>query len=193
MFEQFFSVPSISKEEILLFTTFVLDEAVLVSLLVEHGVSEDQRIIVYHDILRHRSPGYLVAHFPNATVCSVILQSGCEKQCPVFHSKLWARIKGEKLKKIAVTSANLSAYHLVKAGEKTGSWETFMVMDCRPNQELPNSFIFSKIEKTKKHKRLKKKPETLLIDTRRCFRFGVTDKKVFQIIQQISSVRLIIE
>lgn len=186
MFTKFFKTP-ITEDEILLFTTFVLDEAVLVSLLNENSIDKNQRIIVYHDILRHRNPGYLLAHYPKATVYSVILL-GATKKCPVFHSKLWARIKNNKFNKIAITSANLSAYHLVDTGEKSGTFESFIEVD-RPNEKLLNSFIFSNLNikrDPKRHKKLKAKPETILIDTRRGFSAKLSKNRIFEIIQQIN-------
>ena len=47
---------AIKTDEILCFTTFTLDETVLVALLQSQKVNPKQRIVVFHDVLRHRNP-----------------------------------------------------------------------------------------------------------------------------------------
>lgn len=187
MFSTFFKIPKIKENEILLFTTFTLDEAVLVSLLTEYGINKNQRIIVYHDIMRHRNPGYLFAHYPKSIVYSVILKKG-NNQCPVFHTKLWARIENKKLQKMVITSANISAYHLVKTDDKSGTFESYLEIPCA-NESMPNSFIFNNIKHDRRlhgHERLNNVvPETILIDTRNKFKIGLSKNSIFYIIKGI--------
>ncbi len=190
MFRTFFKTPKIKEKEILLFTTFTLDEAVLVSLLNEYGVNKNQRIIVYHDIMRHRNPGYLFAHYQKSTVYSVILKKG-NNHCPVFHTKLWARIQNKKLQKMVITSANISAYHLVKSGDKNGTFESYIEIPCA-NENLPNSFIFNNIKHDRSlygHERLNNiDPETILIDTRNKFKIGLSKNSIFNTIRGIDEI-----
>lgn len=160
-----------ANSEILCFTTFTLDEAVLVALLKKYGVNKNQRIVVFHDVLRHRTPGYLRAHFPNSIVYTVVLK-GAGSNCPVFHSKLWMRIERKQqnyvIKRLAVTSANISRFHLAdNEGSKT--FESFNLIDDCEIKLPSNSFVFDKLKKEKKgHERLEGlKPETILVDIRR--------------------------
>lgn len=187
MFSTFFKTPKIKENEILLFTTFTLDEAVLVSLLTEYGVNKNQRIIVYHDIMRHRNPGYLFVHYPKSTVYSVILKKK-NNHCPVFHTKLWARIQNKKLQKLIITSANISAYHLVNSGDKSRTFESYIEIPCA-NESLPNSFIFRNIKYDRNlygHERLNNVvPETILIDTRNKFKIVLSKNSIFNIIRGI--------
>jgi hypothetical protein len=168
MIESFFD--KLIHEEILLFTTFTLDEVVLVKLLEEYKVNKEQRIVVYHDVLRHRNPGYLSAHYPNSTVITVVLKRFNNKNCPVFHSKIWVRIlkiNGTlKITNLVITSANLSQYHLVKRDE-SGTFESY-VQFKNINLQLPKSFIFEKdnLISDIKHKRINERPETIFIDNR---------------------------
>ncbi len=53
----FFS--GMKSDSALLFTTFGLDEVVLAQLLMEHKVQRDKRVIVFHDVMKHRNPGFL--------------------------------------------------------------------------------------------------------------------------------------
>lgn len=188
MFSTFFKTPKIKENEILLFTTFTLDEAVLVSLLNEYGVNKNQRIIVYHDIIRHRNPGYLFAHYPQSTVYSVILKKG-SNHCPVFHTKLWARIQNKKLHKMVITSANISAYHLVESGDNNGTFESYIEIPCA-NENMPNSFIFCNIKRSKsRHERLANAaPETILIDTRSKFKMNLLKDSIFNTIKWIDEI-----
>lgn len=189
IFSTFFKTPKIKENEILLFTTFTLDEAVLVSLLTEYDVNKNQRIIVYHDIMRHRNPGYLFVHYPKSTVYSVILKKK-NNHCPVFHTKLWARIKNKKLQKMVITSANISAYHLVNSGDKRGTFESYIEIICT-NENLPNSFIFNNIkhDKRPRHERLNNvNPETILIDTKKKFKIGLSKNSIFNIIKSIDEI-----
>lgn len=120
----------LSDKETLLFTSFTLDEAVLVGLLHGNSVPSQQKIVVYHDVLRHRNPGALKAYYPNAIVYSVVLNNPTKDRCPVFHSKIWARVTDKGLSRLAITSANLSQYHLVKY-EKSGTLESFHILNSR--------------------------------------------------------------
>ncbi|MDE2341952.1 MAG: hypothetical protein KGL63_00940 [Betaproteobacteria bacterium] len=170
--EPFFE--GLQEDEVMLFTTFALDEAILVALLENYGVPKQQKIVVFHDILRHRCPGLLRSFFPRSMVYTVVLTKSFDNRCPVFHSKVWARIKGEIAQKFVITSANLSQYHLVKR-EGSGTMETLQYLSgasiqCGTIGEVfsPERLYPTKEEVFKKNglDRLKMKPHSLIVDTR---------------------------
>jgi len=68
-FKAFFGSSSRQQWGCLVFTTFTLDEAVLHALLQQHQVPKDCRIVVFHDILRRRNPGFraLTTGIPQST------------------------------------------------------------------------------------------------------------------------------
>jgi len=173
-FETFFR--GIGDGEVVLFTTFTLDEAVLVELLKYEKVSPTQKIVVFHDILRHRNPGFLKSIFHNAMVYTIELEINHPKRCPVFHSKIWARLKinnnKPELIKLVVTSANLSSYHLVQR-EEGGTLESYKCFEGQ-GVSLPTetpifdaAFLFpNKLELQKGWHRCKMTPHSLIIDAR---------------------------
>jgi hypothetical protein len=56
-----------------IFTTFSLDEQILVTLLQTHRVRTDCRIVVLHDLMKRHKPGFLRQFYPDSTVVSVTL------------------------------------------------------------------------------------------------------------------------
>lgn len=172
--EAFFE--GVGVDEVILFTTFTLDEAVLAGLLDSQSVSRAQRIVVFHDVMRHRNPGYLKSKYCNAMVYTVDLKSNHPKRCPVFHSKIWARIqfksRGPELKRLVITSANLSPYHLVNRGEG-GTLESYLCIDGRGiilPKETPifNAAFLRPSESVLQRglKRCRVNPHSLIVDAR---------------------------
>lgn len=94
-----------------LFTTFSLDEQVLVALLRKHSIRTDRRIVVLHDVMKRHHPGFLRQFYPNSTVISVRLANSTAK-VPIFHSKLWMGIRKKNCVALAAPSLNLRRYHL---------------------------------------------------------------------------------
>jgi transcription elongation factor GreA-like protein len=136
--EKFFE--GLRVDDVLLFTTFTLDEAVLVALLDKYHVHKDQRVVVFHDILRHRCPGILKSYYPNAMVYTVELTQSYSQRCPVFHSKIWARLSNNTINKLVITSANLSQYHLVTR-EGSGTFESFQWGNIQPQVDIPQTSV----------------------------------------------------
>ena len=193
--EPFFE--GIDGKGILLFTTFTLDESVLVSLLAKYNVSKTQRIVVFHDIMRHRCPGELKANYPNSMVYSVVLTTPKVKnnngRCPVFHSKIWAWINENHINRLVVTSANLSQYHLVKQGD-SGTLESFQYLNNLNistntlgeifDQELLNpkpTWLKNGLH------RIKMPPRSLVIDTRKNVKISTTADPLIKTIIQLGS------
>jgi hypothetical protein len=115
----FFSTPEPGANDALVFTTFGLDEAVLTELLQRHEVSRKTRIVVFHDVMKHRHPGLLRRRFPNSATYAIVLRETADtRTCPIFHAKLWMRIspKGFVCRRLAVQSFNLTRYHLDQDG-----------------------------------------------------------------------------
>lgn len=187
MIQDFFK--NVKSNDLLCFTTFTLDEVVLENLLTQNQIPKSQKIIVFHDVLRHRNHGYLVAHFPNVTIYTVILEKKSKKACPVFHSKLWMILKKVKndylIKNIVSTSINLSQYHLAKR-EEGGTFESFIPI--KANAKFPkNSALFKYINASNKNKqqRIHIEPETILIDIRtNSVKIEKTSKRVIEILKE---------
>ncbi|MBI2998709.1 MAG: hypothetical protein HYY46_09720, partial [Deltaproteobacteria bacterium] len=97
-------------EECIFISTYGLDETVLCALLRRYEVPSTTRIVVCHEIMRHRFPGYLGKHYRKSTVISVV-HAG-KKRCPVFHPKLWMKTKGRECRELLIGSFNLTRYHL---------------------------------------------------------------------------------
>src|SRR4030042_5345416 len=119
----------IEKDSALIFTTFGLDEMVLVQLLRQHKISPRRRIVVFHEIMKHRNPGFLRTHYPNSKVVSVELsRRRTDKYCPIFHSKIWGEISSstDRCKRLAVHSINLTRFHL---DNKKKTLESFHLID----------------------------------------------------------------
>lgn len=188
----------VKLDEILLFTTFTLDEAVLAELLVPH-VARNQSIVVFHDILRHRNPGFLRSKFPNAMVYSVQLTQTNEKRCPVFHSKLWARIqtKGgqQSIRHLVVTSANLSPYHLTRReGGTLESYKCFSGIDV-PVPQGDSIFDLSYLLPSKQLlsrgvKRISLDPHSLIVDARKSFELTVTSEPIVNTLKSLGVATL---
>lgn len=119
----------------LLFTTFSLDEQVLVELLRAHRVPAHQRIVVLHDVMRHHAPGFLRQHYPNSLIVAVEITGHrpVANSCPVFHSKIWLAVKRRPLRcqTLAAPSLNLTRYHLDKR------YQTFETFPWWSNLSIP--------------------------------------------------------
>jgi hypothetical protein len=168
----------------LVFTTFGLDEMVLFELLRKYRIHRDTRIVVFHDVMKHRHPGYLFAHFPRSQVVSVELEGTSRKhRCPIFHSKIWMELRkapSVHCARLAVHSFNLTRYHL---DERRRTFEAFALW--RDLQiALPKGPLFDPREifarACVKHRRLDLKPATVLIDllARETPRLEVLDEAV---------------
>jgi hypothetical protein len=187
MIQDFFK--NVKPNDLLCFTTFTLDEVVLENLLSIYDIPKNQKIIVFHDVLRHRNPGYLVVHYPNAIIYTVILEKKSNKVCPVFHSKLWMILrkvdKDYFIKNIVTTSINLSRYHLAKR-EDGGTFESFIPKTT--HVKFPkNSSLFKYINANNKskHERIHIEPETILIDIRtNSLKIEKSAKRVVEILRE---------
>lgn len=158
---------SVSPKNALVFTTFGLDEAVLVRLLAEHKVNSAQRIVVYHEIMKHRNPGLLQAHYENSKIISVeIAKKHRDNVCPIFHSKIWMEVVRVPFQcvRLAVLSANLTRYHL-DADIEGKTCETFSfcnktTIKLPPDQIVNRRTIFDGCGKT----RVRIMPATFVIE-----------------------------
>lgn len=151
----------------LLFLTFSFDEMVLVKLLQTHKVAESKRVVVFHDILRHKNPGFLRHWYPNSNIVAVKLKAtNGDKHCPVFHTKMWMHVKQEGLKctKLAINSLNLSRGHFDKCWHTVESFAIWEQLDL----SLPMTPFLSWeiIFKNKDCLPIVIQPETLFIDGR---------------------------
>lgn len=193
-FSGFFT--NVKADETLLFTTFTLDEAVLAELLKSHNVHKNQRIVVLHDVMKHRNPGYLRSKFPNLMVYSVQLKQTHAKRCPVFHSKIWARIQvdGElqSIRHLVVTSANLSSYHLIQ--REGGTLESYNYFGGI-NVPVPvgNSIFSSKFLSASKQlliggiNRISLNPHSLIIDTRAKCGILISEEPIVDFLKKLGS------
>jgi hypothetical protein len=134
-------------EECIFISTYSLDETVLCALLRQYNVLSSTRIVVCHEIMRHRFPGYLGKHYRNSTVVSVV-HAG-KKRCPVFHPKLWMKTKGSECRELLIGSFNLTRYHLdeeEKTRESICHWDRlrlalprYGLFDLCKSRSLPTS------------------------------------------------------
>lgn len=179
----------IAAKNALLFTTFGLDEAVLVRLLLKHKIHPRQRVVVFHEIMKHRNPGLLQAHFENSKVISVeIANNHRSKICPIFHSKVWMEIGKVPLQcvRLAVLSGNLTRYHL-DADVAGKTCETF-VFWTDTAIKLPLDTIFSKklIFEGNGKTRIKLTPATFVIDNSQgSLRFLNTNEPVHNVMDRV--------
>lgn len=177
-----------SSRECLIFTTFTFDEAVLKILLEKYKVPHTKRVVVFHDVLRHRNPGLLSAYYPQSTVYSVILKENKGKRvCPIFHSKIWARVDYSSnppmLKNLAVGSLNLTSYHLMERDR--GTFESFVNWDIpvRNGATFPaNYFLFKKrlvfpATGIKSQIVIEEPPATIIISARSGLRIDTSESK----------------
>ncbi len=113
-FEEFFN--SVDKKQTIFLTTFSFDETALLALLRRYpAVRPDQKIIVLHEVMRHKFPGLASSYYKNLkTVAVTHLIKGA---CPIFHPKLWMKVRGRTCEEMIVSSFNLSRYHLDDQGE----------------------------------------------------------------------------
>jgi hypothetical protein len=154
----------IEKNSALVFTTFGLDEIVLVQLLRQHKISPQRRIVVFHEIMKHRNPGFLRTHYPNSKVVSVELsRRKSDEYCPIFHSKIWAQISRStnRCKRLAIHSINLTRFHL---DNKKKTLESFHLVDGL-DISLPKYQFFGKgmILTGNGNSRMKVKPSTFFL------------------------------
>lgn len=100
---------SAAASDALAFTTFSLDEQVLVELL-RQRVPRNRRIVVFHDVMKHHAPGFLRQHYPNSLVVSVQLvqHRAPVRSCPVFHSKIWLAVGRRPLRCRALAAPSLT-------------------------------------------------------------------------------------
>jgi hypothetical protein len=173
----------------LVFTTFSLDEQVLVKLLRRFKVESSRRIVVFHDIMKHQFPGLLHQHYTHSLVVSVQLINtrGPSRSCPVFHSKLWMGIERRpfRCRVLAVPSLNLRRYHLDEV------WKTFESFAIWPDVSLGlgelewmnKDLIFSEEHA---HVRCKINCGTVFVDARRGLPFALrsSNTPAIQIIEK---------
>ena len=155
---------AIEKSSILLFTTFGLDEIVLVQLLRKHKVSNQTRIVVIHEIMKHNAPGFLETYYPNSKIISVELpRKKYRKYCPVFHSKIWMEVSRSPFRcRIAIHSINLTRYHLGEHGKSLESF--FFLKDVF--LKLPKDPLFreSNLLRGRGTFRMKIQPRSMFVD-----------------------------
>lgn len=187
----FFS--GIDHRSALVFTTFGLDEAAVVELLIEHKVPSEQRVVVYHEIMKHKNPGRLQFHYPNSKVISVEMVKKSRKGvCPIFHSKLWIEISKSPFQciRLAVLSGNLTRYHL-DGGTETKTCESFVLW--RGIQvNLPKDRLFDRrtIFGSRVPSRVRIRPATLIIELvnenrRPTIKIQKREKTVYEIISRL--------
>lgn len=157
---------NVDRKNALVFTSFGLDETVMVELLKKHNVDRNQRIVVYHEIMKHNNPGFLLHNYPNSKVVSIdLIIDNKDKLCPIFHSKLWLEISKNPFKcmRLAVLSGNITRYHF-DSSNKQKTYETFAVL---PKQgiKLPKD-IFEKdaIFRGRGRNQLRIRPATYVIN-----------------------------
>jgi hypothetical protein len=157
----------VSPQNTIVFTTFGLDEAALVRILRQDRIPSNQRIVVFHEIMKHRNPGLLQLHYPQSKVIAVqIVKKNQKNICPIFHSKIWMEISHSPFlcKKLVVTSANITRYHLDldtdgKTCESFLLWEQLAV-------KLPKYKLFDKrlLFEGRGIHRIKIRPATVIVD-----------------------------
>jgi hypothetical protein len=168
----------------IVFTTFTLDEVVLSCMLRQHRVNSQQRIVVFHEIMKHRNPGALLHEYPNSLVVSIDLKKTSAKMCPVFHSKLWLCVsRSMQCSVIAISSINLSRYHLSLSAPTI---ESFIVW-INQNMPIGNLQLFRRdfIHKITNHIVFPMTPSTWIIDSSagNCHRIRETMKPVLSVIE----------
>lgn len=165
----------IDKNNALVFATFGLDEIVLVGLLKKHGISKNQRIVVFHEIMKHRNPGFLSVHYHNSKIIAVELSrnKAVKTICPIFHSKIWLEVSELPFKciKLAVSSINLTQYHLSAASKTLESFAWWKNLSLR----LSTDYLFSK-----KNIFLKKGKFRLVLTPKSFFLNMTIEKPVFE-------------
>lgn len=152
----------------LLFSTFSFDERILAALLHKNAVASGTRIVVFHDIMKHRSPGFLRQHYSNCRIIAVEItkHNGPKRSCPVFHSKIWmaANRRDRRCHVIAAPSLNLSRYHLDKTNHTFEAFPWWKIaLPGLPKVKWLTSELTSK---RTGYVRLKIDPATFVIDAR---------------------------
>lgn len=172
-----------SRGAVLSFYTFSLDEFALFDLLRTFKVPQEQEILVFVDIARHVNRSVLAGHFKNLRIIRIDVTDYTPRSCAVFHPKLILISRGARLKRIAVTSANLRPYHYKVTSSTV---ETFRWWECDlPTKSLP---ILEKQLRNGRPQRLanvKCEPETIVL------KFG-NDQKLRSIETTTSSINFIL-
>lgn len=125
-----------NTRDLLVLTTFGLDEAVALRLL-ERTNYRGAAVILY-DAARRRNPGLLRLKFPRVHLAGVILPEVGET-CPVFHSKLWMSLDSKSLaiRRLAVHSFNLTRFHLEEGDRRSfESWMSWQGLSLEMPQGL---------------------------------------------------------
>jgi len=156
---------SLSRSDTALyFTTFGLDERILVGILRRSRIDPERRIVVAHDIMKRKYPGLLREHYPRSCVVSVVLKSGAAG-CPIFHSKLWMEVDSKRrCLTLSAPSLNLTPFHFDTGSEAFDSFPLWSGI-CA---ELPRSPLFSKkiIWRGGNQVQLRMPPESMFVDAR---------------------------
>ena len=142
----------------LLFTTFGLDEEVAGKVLDEFKVPAETEITILHDIMHHKKPGFLALRGRAKCKTIAVELNGGNNKCPVFHAKIWAHIKGDKIVKMYIPSFNLTRFHFSRLRK---TYESGILFDD-VNFEIPDM-----IKKARNYKgqRIKSTAVTFCIDT----------------------------
>jgi hypothetical protein len=181
----------IEKSNLLLFTTFGLDEIVLVQLLRKYRVSNQTRIVVIHEIMKHNAPGFLKTYYPDSKIISVeIPRKKGHKYCPIFHSKIWMEVSRSpfRCRRLAIHSINLTRYHL---GEKEKSLESFFFLEDM-FLKLPKDPLFKEsiLLRGRKTSRIKIKPRSVFVDAEsKKVSLLVLNQSVGQLVDKVLEVK----
>lgn len=179
------------EESVIVFTTFGLDETALYMLLKHFKVRPKQRVVVFHEIMKHMSPGFLKAHVPNSITIAIELNGHIKSKCPVFHSKIWMLFRKKPFECLAaaIHSINLTRFHL---DSESSTLENFVFIEKKIElaRELTGKeSIFNKeriFNPRSDSKRLKLKPGTFILDaTKGMLKLELTNRPASQIIKNI--------
>jgi hypothetical protein len=159
----FFRAANEANADGFIFTTFSLDEQILVTLLQTHRVRTDCRIVVLHDLMKRHKPGFLRQFYPDSTVVSVTL-TNTNVRVPIFHSKLWMAIRNIQCVVLAAPSLNLRRYHLDQGYKtfETFPWWSGLSIPIRTISKLDKLFTWQKANTV----RLKLTARTIVVDDR---------------------------
>lgn len=158
--ELFFN--SIAKEDTIVLTTFGLDEIVLSEILKKYDISKEKRIVIFHDIMNHKNPGYISQDFINTLIFSVDLKAIVKNKCNIFHPKIWFTISpsGNIIHSILCSSFNLTSYHFSTGLKVLDS----VFFSSNLAIKLQKTNIFSNINKGFGRKVIKINPVTIYIN-----------------------------
>ena len=97
--DEFFG--TVDRPDTLFLTTFSFDETALLALLKRYSIRADQKIIVLHEVMRHKFPGLAASHYGNLTTIAVT--HFIKGACPVFHPKLWMKVRNLTCREMIVS------------------------------------------------------------------------------------------